>query len=215
MSLKAHIVGALTGTKARVTQDGALVTAPQAPPALPAGTANPYQYLFGRLGADGLDDGAVNQGVDGSVTPQKFKVEAHPDHDIHIMQITIVLADSAVVHNNFGNVGALANGWDLKLTETGVETFLIEKAKTGGELIIQSGFGRAFGGGVDSFELSNYSATADAQIITIPIGEFIPNGLRIGRGTTNKLEAIVNDDLTGLDALNVFVYGFKNIPSDG
>ena len=215
MSIKSHIVDSLTGRKARVTHDGALVTAPQRAPALPAGTVNPYQYLAGKLGATGLSSGTVNQNVDGSTTPQEFYVEAAADYDLHIMQITIIIGDGSVTHNKFGAISALTNGWDLLLTEAGVDTGLIVKAKTGGELILQSGLGRPFGAGADSFELTAYSGALDAQVVTIPIGQFIPNGLRIGRGSTDRLRAIVNDDLTGLDDLSVYLYGFKNIPAEG
>ena len=215
MSIRAHIVDSLTGRKARVTHDGALVTAPQTPAALPAGTPNPHQYLAGALGSTGLGSGSINQNVDGSTTPQGFYIEAHSDYDIHIMQITIVVGDGSVTHNKFGAISELTNGWDLLLTEAGVDTALITKAKTGGELILQSGLGRPFGAGADSFELTAYSGALDAQIVTIPIGQFIPNGLRIGRGTTDRLVATVNDDLTGLTDLSALVYGFKNIPAEG
>lgn len=195
--------------KAKVTHEGALLVSQVEQAAPEVGSENILQYLQGRLGSTGLNTGTLDQSVDGSVTPQVFLVESSPDYDIHIIQATIIIADSAVVHNEFGTIPPLTNGWDLKLTEGGVETFIIEKAQTGGQVIVQSGFARPYGQGAASFELTNWTGSADAQTVSIPIGEFIPGGLRIGRGTTDKLESIVNDNLTGLTEFYVYIYGYK------
>lgn len=211
MAVNNHIQDPKSKQKAEV-RDRALMVSVKTQPAPPTGQVNKQQYFQGRLGDAGLNSGVLNMRVDGSVTPESFYVEAHADYDIHIMQVTIIIADSAVNHKDFGHVNALANGWDLKLTEAGTETFLIEKAKTGGQVIVQSGAGRPFGDGADSFEVINWTGSTDAQMVTLPIGEFIPNGIRIGRGTLDKLEAIVNDDLTGLTEMYVYLYGYKNIP---
>jgi hypothetical protein len=45
------------------------------------------------------------------------------------------------------------------------------------------------------------------------MGEYVPGGLRIGRGTTDKLEAIVNDNLTGLVEVSVRIFGYYHFPS--
>lgn len=54
--------------------------------------------------------------------------------------------------------------------------------------------------------------TADAQTIVFLISSYIPGGLRLGRGTTDKLRAVVRDDLTGLDEFTVRVLGYKHYP---
>ena len=148
--------------------------------------------------------------VDGSTTPEEFFIKAVQDSDIHILAIIIVFADSLIAHNNFGNVSPLANGWDLIVTESGDATPLIDKAKTGGEVIIQSGAFWPYGTGVDTWELSNFSGVSDAQLINLPVGEIIPGGIRLGRGTLDKITSIINDDLTGLINFEVRVIGYKH-----
>ena len=204
--IKSHITDGC-GNKTKVTEDGRLVVTNDPLPEV--GVENRYQYFQGRLGSTGLDDGTLNMNVDGSVTPQSFYVKSDVNYDLYINQITIVIADAAVSHNNFGGVNELTNGWDLKLTEAGTETYLIEKAKTGGQVMAQSGFGRPFGTSAEMNELINWSGNADAQIVTLPVGDFVPGGLRIGRGTNDTLESIVNDDITGLTEMYVYLYGYK------
>lgn len=172
--------------------------------------AGRMKYLKGKLGATGLSSGVVNQAVDGSASPQSFFVGASVDFDIYIQQMTAVISDRSVKHNKFGSLKSLSVGWDVKLTQDGVESFVIEKAKSGGEAIIQSGLGRAFGDKKDAFELSDWSSKQDAQVISVPFGDFIPGGLHLEKGSSDKLESIVNDELTGLDEFSVFIYGYRN-----
>lgn len=215
MTIKHRIVdGQGTGYEAHVFNTGALKVAPTPAPIPEIGTANTLQYFQGVLGSTGLNSGNTNQSVNGATTPQSFYIESNTGYDIHIMQITTIIADTTVVHNDFGGVSPLTVGWDLKLTESGVETFIINKAKTGGQALAQSGFGTTFGDAATMNELINWTGGEDATIVTVPIRNFIPGGLRLGRGSTDKLESIINDDLTGLTEMYVYAYGYKHLPSE-
>jgi len=196
-----------------VTRNNALKVSLTDQPAPKTGTENVTQYLQGRLGSAGLESGALTQNVDGSATSATFFMTASPDFDIHIQQITAVIADNLALHNRFGNIPQLSVGWDLKLTEAGVETFIMNKAQTGGRAIAQSGFARPFGDGAGAFAITNWTTgNDDAQIINIPVGEFIPGGIRLGRGSVDKLESIINDNLLGLEEMIVYIYGYKRFP---
>lgn len=182
-------------------------------PAIPAiGEPSRLRYFNDIVGSTGAGSGTTNMNVDGSSTAQEFYIAADPDYDIRVMSIIIVIADSAIVHSNFGNVGALTNGWDLTMTEAGLDTKIISAAKTGGQVIAQSGLTNAYGDGATSFELTNWTGTEDAQTIVIDVAKLVPGGIRIGRGTKDRLRSIVNDDLQGLTEFTVRALGYRHYP---
>jgi hypothetical protein len=148
--------------------------------------------------------------VDGSTTAQQYALTSRDGYDIHIMALSILLADTAVAHNNFGAINAgLTTGFDLHVEEQGDTTFLIEKAKTGGQLLGQAGFARMYGSGAEAGELVNWTGQGDAQTVYIPIGEWLPEGIRIGRATQDRIVATIQDDLTGLTEMWVQCFGYR------
>jgi len=205
MSLLSQIVDGLgRGFSVKVTGDHELVVA-EGVPCLPKQGIRSRLRYFTQI--------TTGMNIDGSVTPQEFDLAtSQPGFDIKIMGISIFIADSSVDHSKFGDIPALANGWDLKIREAGEDLFLINKAQTGGEVIAQAGGARPFGSDATSFTLSKVTAITDAQLVWIPIREYVPNGIRIGRGTEDKLMAIVNDDLTGLTEFSVTVFGYSHFP---
>jgi len=211
------IDGGNTARKAVVTPDRGLLVAQTIPPVPAVGVESRrriYAQYAGTTGAilEGLPNGNADQGVDGGTTPVEFFVQAEDDFDIRVMGIAILIADTAVAHNNFGNVSALTNGWDLSITEAGDETFLIKSAKTGGQVIAQAGFSNPYGDGVTTFELSNWTVNEDAQTISIPINRVIPGGLRLARQSTDRISCFVRDDLTGLTEMYVRIVGYRHYP---
>ena len=48
--------------------------------------------------------------------------------------------------------------------------------------------------------------------LRMDLAAVIPGGIRIGRGTLDKLQVVVNDDLTGLDLFTVRVIGYRHYP---
>ena len=208
--LKTQIASAKGNKSAVVSEYRALYVAPIAPDVPEVGTPNRYRFYSARLGSTGAGSGVTNMNVNGAVTPQQFYIAAHADYDLYIMEAVIIIADSAIVHSAFGNVGALAVGWDLKVVESGQETFLIEKAKTGGGVIAQAGFAKPYGADASSFELTNWTGTSDAQTIAMPVSGYVPGGIRIGRGTKDNIVSVVNDDVTGLTEFYVRVLGYRH-----
>jgi len=179
-------------------------------------TPNIHRYCSGVLtltGAQPYGSAGSNMNVDGSVTPQIFYMDAQPDFDFHIMHFAIVLADLSVSHNLFGKLNPLVNGFSLRSIDEGVTSCIISNARTGGELIAQSGLTEPYGSEAKSWELTNWSDSGDdATTVAIPISRFMPNGIRIGRGTTTKIEAEVKDDLTGLSLFEIIYFGYRNYP---
>lgn len=215
MPVKTEILdGKGKGILAEVGIQHQLYTAEIFPDLPEAGIRNRYKYFSALLGSTGFSSGTTNQNVDGSVTPQKFYGNAHIDYDIHIMGIAILIGDSAIIHNRFGNIaiGDVPNGWDLGFHEDGETIQLIEDARTGGQVIAQAGFRGGAGAGNDAatWEIMNWTGLEDAQYIYIPIAEYLPGGFRIGRGSSNKIISIVNDDFTGLTDFWQRVFGYRH-----
>lgn len=211
MSLETEIKdGGGTDQLAIVNGEGALNVAAQIKDTPPIGTANRHRYFNSVLGSTGADSGTTNMNVDGSVTTQKFFIEAHQEYDIRIMGVVIVIADQTINHNLFGSVSPLTNGWDLQIIEEGEAIKVIDTASTSGQVIAQSGFSHPYGTGLTSFQLTKWTANDDAHTIFIPIGGYVPEGLRIGRGTLDRIESVINDDLTGLTEFTVRVIGYRH-----
>lgn len=199
------------GQTAEVLDNGALVVTNVLRPALPLGTRNRQQLFSQLVSDDGTESGTTNMNVNGSATSQEFYIGSDANVDLHIMKISIVIADSAVSHDRFGNINALANGWTLRVIESGIETNIILDAQTGGQVLAQSALIQPYGAGVTVNELSNWTSTQDAQTILVDISSLVPNGIRIGMGSQDKIVSIINDNLTGLTEFTVRILGFKNL----
>ena len=201
-----------TGISAGVSKSHGLQVAPVIPDVPPVGKVSRYRFFSARLGSTGGDGGTVNMNVNGSVTPQEFYIASHADYDLFITDLAMIIADTGLTHANFGGVSILANGYDLKVTEANETVYIIEKAKTSGQVIAFSGFTNPFGSTTTSWELTNWTGTTDAHVISIPIRNWVPGGLRIGRGTKDRITSVVNDNLTGLTEFYIRVFGYRHYP---
>lgn len=179
-------------------------------------TPNIHRYcsgVFTPTGGKPYGDPTSNMAVDGSSNPQLFYISAQPEFDFHLMHIVVILADLAVSHNLFGKLNPLTNGFSIRAIDEGITSCIISDARTGGEIIVQSGLTEPYGGGNKAWELANWSIGGDdATTVAIPISRFIPNGIRIGRDTSTRVEAEVKDDLSGLSLLEVIYFGYRSYP---
>lgn len=219
MAVKNRILdGKGKGFEAEVSSHHGLSVSEIFPDLPDTGTKNRYRFYRALLGSTGADSGTTNMNVNGSVTAQEFYIGSHADYDIHIMGIAIVIADDSVVHNRFGNISTttVTSGWDLYLIESDETTYLVENARTSGEVLFQSGFFNAYGDAASTWELTNWGPLTtdanDATTIYLPIATWVPVGVRLGRGTDDKLVSVVNDDLTGLTEFYCRVFGFAHYP---
>jgi hypothetical protein len=153
--------------------------------------------------------------IDGSVTPQTFYVESVNEYDIYITDCILVVADGVVAHNKYGGVTSLTNGIDLEVTESGETTTVLGNIKTCGQIIAQMGCFWAFGSGTDLNIITNYDpANNDAMIVPFQPDEVLPYGLRLGRGTNDRMTFRVSDDLTGLVTHTFQVIGYRHYPRE-
>ncbi len=170
----------------------------------------PFRFYTALLGIFGANSG-TNMAVDGSTSPQNFLIKSSPIYDISIMRISIVVIDSEIKYSKFGTIDFddVPNGWDLSIREGSTNYPIVEKARSTGGIIAQTGFHVPFGDGDTAFELPKFKSNKSAQAITFPIGEMIPGGLRLVKNSSDALIATVNDDLSTLDEFYVRVYGAR------
>lgn len=205
MTVKAAIVNGEGGRQysAIVSEHYALRTESSVPAILPQGTRNRVRYY----NEYAMNGGASNMAVNGSVTPAEFSIESSEEYDLYITDVQILIASNSIANNKFADLPALTAGWSLFVTEQGRTTFLLDSVTTTGELSIQAG-----GGFTD---LANWNAANDnARVIQINIARAFPfdtlKGLRIGRGSKDRLVGYVQDDLSGLSEFTVRVIGARH-----
>lgn len=151
--------------------------------------------------------GSSDMLVNGSTTAVPFYIEADDDYDYFIKTISVKLADAGAVFNKFGNITALTNGVEFKWTNQEV-----------GDLIIHEGIQQ----NIQFFRLTNQIPTitdlsgggADSIIVDIDLTRLfgLSWGIRLVKGSTDKLVFTVKDNLTaatGLDEFNIIGYGIK------
>lgn len=159
--------------------------------------------------------GNIDARADGSVNPVDFAVTAQEKIDTYIGSISFKIADANATLSDFGALNnGLTNGIDLiySTQETG-ERVLAGGLKSNFDIIrICQGL-PAFSQGVESFRASNVISNSEGYIPVLRIKDNfnLAFGLRLRAGTLDKLIIRVNDDITGLDAFDIFYYGFEQI----
>lgn len=179
----------------------------------PIGEVNRYRFFSQLVSSAGDGTGTTNMNVNGLSTSQTFSVNSHKDYDIRVMRTMIYIVDTAVTHAKFGSISSLSNGVDISVFEDNTETFLVQAAKDFTDMIQQTFAERPFGATATSFELTDVNTSNnDGWILPMDIGALVPGGLRIGRGTKDRFQVEVNDDLTGLVTFTVRVAGYRHYP---
>ena|SRR4030067_1935368 len=178
------------------------------PPELPAsGSLNTYNFYKSEFTA---------MNVNGSVTPVEWILGAsvYPSVDIIITHISILIADGSVSHGKFGAIAALTNGFDLRVVQEGVDTYLYQNIKTTGQMLIASGMFSPYGDGASAYIIPNFLGTSDGVIVRMDIKDFFPGiqgGIRLGRSSKNKIVATVKDNLSTLDDFKMTFFGYTQI----
>lgn len=213
--IKSTINSSNSGDSLIVSPSGSIPVYLVSPPIAPVGTENVIRSLSQLFSSAGDGTGTANMNVDGSVTTQEFFINSSQECDIFLLNLVVVVADSAIVHNRFGNVPILTNGVTITVTESGTVTTIIDAVKTGGQFIAQSGALNTFGDGSTMQEVTNWTGNEDAMVLSLPLGVFVPTGIRLGRGRIDSMRLQINDDLTGLTEFTIRAQGFCHYPRIG
>lgn len=209
MTINITVEDGETGQTAAVNDNRAVRTSTVFPELAPFGTQNRLRFLSQLLDATGDGTGSTDQAVDGSSTNSSFFLRSSETYDIFVTNLIILLSDSSVTMEKFGDITALTNGWDLCSSEAGENNFFFSSVKTCGDIYANSGIFHNFIDSSKAQVLAKRTATTGALIVNLPLAQIIPFGVRIGRGSTDLIEATVKDDLTGLTEFTVRAIGFK------
>lgn len=193
------IIGA-NGQALRINGEGEIsVTAHTHPPVDEVFESLPFRSYFTNTSS------SIDMRVNGATTNVDFSINADSDYDYYIKSLSIKIADTGAQFNEFGALTALTNGvrfsWDSQKV---------------GKLIIHEGLKD----NLSFFRLSQQAPSiidlsgvgADAVLIDVDLALLFgtPWGLRLTKGTTEKLSFTVRDNLsTGLDEFNIIGYGIK------
>ena len=161
---------------------------------------------------NGTSSGSNDMKVDGSTNNVEFCISAIPDADLYIKTISVVIADAGATLNKFGNITALTNGLEFKwLTQDFGEVIIHEALKTNFDFVRLANGKPSFGDAAGAFRASNVFGTSEAYIPSIDLGETfsVQWGLRLRKGTTDKICFIIKDNVTGVDLFDAIGYGIK------
>ena len=200
------------GKQLKVNGEGELsIVVHQHPPVEEKVTAIPFRQYFTDTGIKG---GSNLMNVNGATNFQDFYITASPEYDIYIKYITVEIGDGGSPSlNKFGSLSALTNGvafyWD---TQTEPLYELHEGIKTNKEFIRIASDTGAIGTGVEAY-LADVSGggTEKSYLPNIDMEEIygFTWGLRLRKGTLDKLIFRINDNLTGLTTFNAIATGTR------
>jgi hypothetical protein len=198
------------GNAARIDSEGevSVVVHPH-PPRDEENTALPFRKRF----VDSAGD--FDMAVDGATTPVEYSINAIETFDIYIKYISVVIGDNgSPALNKFGAVTALSNGvlWS-RLSQTEGEIVLHDGIKTNLEFVRVGNDTAAVGDGVTAF-LADVSGggTEKSYLPSIDLAELfgLPFGVRLRKGSTDRMTFTVRDDLSSLVTFNAIGYGLTS-----
>ena len=159
--------------------------------------------------------GSFDMAVDGSTNQVSYSVIANDEKDLYLKYISVTIGDNgSPALNKFGAISALANGvsWTWDSQEEGSLT-LHDGIKTNLEFIRTGNDSGAVGTGVDSWlsDVSGGGGTEKSYLPSIDLAELfgLAYGVRLRKGTNDKMTFTVRDDLSTLVTFNAIGYGLQ------
>jgi len=158
---------------------------------------------------DGTSSGSSDLGIDGSGTPVNYYIKADEDNDRYISKLSFICGYgvSAQLWEFADSNGALTNGIRVFYTDTNGNERTIMNPKT------NYGFQRAslLPFSRNNWEDRGFAAAGDyGWLATIPLDVMVPPfGIKLDRGTNQKLTITIRDDCTDADLFNCNAFGFE------
>jgi hypothetical protein len=172
-----------------------------------------YSFPFRQyMTTDGTPAGSNDFRVDGSSAHVDFCILARQDVDVYITSLSVEISDASSTLNKFGNITALTNGllFSWKTIDRG-SVEIHEGLKSNYHFVRLSGGDPSFGDGNTVFRANNISGVSEGYIPFIDFKRIfgMPWGLRLRKGTLDKLVFTVRDNITAIDSMNVIGYGIQ------
>ncbi len=209
--ITAKIIGS-DGKQLKINGEGEIaVVIHQHPPIDEELTSLPFRQYFTN---NGFSSGSNDLTVDGSTNFVDFYITARQDIDIYIKYITAEIGDGgAPALNKFGALSALSNGvafvWDTTIEK---DYELHEGIKTNKEFIRIASDTGAIGTGTEAY-LADVSGggTEKSYLPNLDVTEIygLSYGLRLRKGTNDRIIFRVQDNLTGLTTFNAIATGTR------
>ncbi len=192
-----------TGRKASVDDQGSLIVSVSTCPPL----ITQKNKIFRAYLAN--SSGATDMRVNGSVTNVEFYVSAPSTADRYITQLSFIIADAGATLNQFGAIAALANGCMLTYERLGEVITIHNALKTNWDFVRLSLGNPAFGQTTNAFIASNVSGASEGIIPILDLTKIMPSyGIKLDKGTTQRIILTVRDNCTGVDQFDCVAYGF-------
>jgi hypothetical protein len=209
--ITSRIVGE-DGKQLKVNGEGEItVTVHQHPPKDESEIALPFRSYFTD---DGTLIGTNTMNVNGATNFVDYYIKASTEYDIYIKYITCEIGDGGTpALNNFGSLAALTNGLGFYYdTQTEPLYVLHEGIKTNKEFIRIASDTGAIGTGTDAY-LADVSGggSEKSYLPNIDMNEIygLQWGLRLRKGTKDRLLFRVQDDLSGITTFNAIATGIR------
>ena len=191
------------GNTLKVGDEGEISTVQHPhPPSDEQLTAYPFRQYF----TD--SNGSIDMRVDGSVTNVEFTIEASAQVDIYVKTISIVIADAGASLGEWGNTNSpLTNGIEFKWKSQDIgEVIIADALKTNGDFV------RLALGDPSIDVASNFTGASEAFLPVIDFTKTFgfPYGLRLRKGTTDKLVFTIKDANTTIDQMDAIAYGSQS-----
>lgn len=189
------------GSKAKVEDNALLTSTYPAPPLVEQKTKIYRSYLLNGASSDML--------VDGSTTAVDFSISADSNNDIYITALTFIHAypSASALWAEWADDGAaLTNGFKLSYIRKGESIDIHDAITVNGELM-------RLATTPDLSEKRSILLVNDyGFLVAMDIAAIMPPyGIKLDRGTKQKLTFTVQDDLTASNStlLNCIAYGFE------
>jgi len=211
MSYPSEIVdGHGTGYSLKINEEGtANVVVHPHPPLSDPTVTEPFRQFFTD---DGAPTGSEDMTVNGSTTEQEFFITAQAEKDVYIKSISVVISDAGAALNEFGNLAALTNGCKFThFTSDGGETVINDSLTTNFEFVRLAIGNPSFGNGANSFRANNVSGTSEAFLPVIDMQAIfgMPLGLKLRKGTLDRVIFTIRDNVSALDQFDAIGYGVR------
>jgi hypothetical protein len=213
MPVNSHIKdGTGSNRSVKVFPDNSLFVSSAALP--PVGTGGAGAIIFRQyMTDDGTSTGSSDMKVNGQSSETSFFIPAHPERDRYITTLSFEIADGSATLNKFGNLTALTNGCELRYEHDTLGFITIHEALKSNWDFVRLCLGSPpLGGATDAFKANNVSGASEGYIPVLDLSRFLPPyGIKLDAGTSQKIELIVKDDVTGVDLFDVIAYGFDRL----
>jgi len=209
--LPVHIIdGYGSGNKLKVNGEGEIpVVIHTHPPIDEQVESFPFSQYFTD---DGSSSGDNDMRVDGSTTTVPFYISAKEDKDVWVKTVSVRISDASAVLNKFGNLAALTNGVSWEYTNNNLGDLTIQDGIKTNLDFLRVGLASAGIGGTDAFKADLSGAGADTYLPVIDMTQTFGFhwGIRLSKGSKDKLIFRVNDDLsTGMDQFDILAFGVQ------